>query len=390
MSDAAAVEFRKVSKDYGSGTGGMLRDLNLTIPRGQIVTIIGPSGCGKTTLLKMINRLTEPSHGQILVEGCDIGTADAVSLRRDIGYVIQQIGLFPHMTIEENIGIVPRLKGLQKQELKKRVEALLELIGLPAEQYRRRYPHELSGGQQQRIGVARALASDPSIILMDEPFSALDPISRVQLQKELIHLNQHLHKTIIFVIVSCANYDPVSWTLGFEMLGSALHHVSKSSCYRLIKLGDPRFTGLSRFLSADPDRSVGFSTLQKTATSLDAEIRHLSNPASSDYFSLSGDLEDHAANSPYVVSKIREMADRVIYILAIEALHAVQAIDLRGNPALGLGTRAGYELLRTHIPFLAEDRNQSLDIEQAYRLIKEKIWLKAVRKAMDETSGKTG
>ncbi|MFF2907840.1 betaine/proline/choline family ABC transporter ATP-binding protein [Paenibacillus sp. NPDC057934] len=197
MAEAVAVEFRNVSKDYGSGK--VLRDFNLTVPKGQIVTIIGPSGCGKTTLLKMINRLEEPSEGQVLVEGRDIGSVDAVSLRRDIGYVIQQIGLFPHMTIEENIGIVPRLKGAGKEERKEQVTKLLQLIGLPPEQYRKRYPHELSGGQQQRIGVARALASDPSIILMDEPFSALDPISRVQLQKELINLNQRLHKTIVFV-----------------------------------------------------------------------------------------------------------------------------------------------------------------------------------------------
>lgn len=197
MTEAVAVEFQHVNKDYGSGS--VLRDFNLTVPKGQIVTIIGPSGCGKTTLLKMINRLEEPSQGKVLVEGRDVGAADAVKLRRDIGYVIQQIGLFPHMTIEENIGIVPRLKGERKEERKERVERLLSLIGLPAEQYSKRYPHELSGGQQQRIGVARALASDPSIILMDEPFSALDPISRVQLQKELIHLNQRLHKTIIFV-----------------------------------------------------------------------------------------------------------------------------------------------------------------------------------------------
>jgi len=197
MTEAVAVEFQHVNKNYGSGS--VLHDFNLTVPKGQIVTIIGPSGCGKTTLLKMINRLEEPSQGRVLVEGRDVGAADAVQLRRDIGYVIQQIGLFPHMTIEENIGIVPRLKGAKKEERKERVDLLLNLIGLPAEQYSKRYPHELSGGQQQRIGVARALASDPSIILMDEPFSALDPISRVQLQKELIQLNQRLHKTIIFV-----------------------------------------------------------------------------------------------------------------------------------------------------------------------------------------------
>jgi osmoprotectant transport system ATP-binding protein len=192
-----AVEFREVSKNYGSGY--VLENFNLQIPREKIVTIIGPSGCGKTTLLKMINRLIEPESGAVLLEDKDISTLDPVELRRNIGYVIQQIGLFPHMTIEQNISIVPRLKGEKKQELSSRVEELLELIGLDPVQFRRRYPHELSGGQQQRIGVARALAANPSIILMDEPFSALDPISRVQLQKELIKLNERVKKTIVFV-----------------------------------------------------------------------------------------------------------------------------------------------------------------------------------------------
>jgi osmoprotectant transport system ATP-binding protein len=193
----AAVEFRQVTKNYGSGN--VLENFDLTIPSGQIVTIIGPSGCGKTTLLKMINRLIEPESGSVLVEGKEISSLDPVVLRRNIGYVIQQIGLFPHMTIEQNISIVPRLKGEKKKDLVHRTEELLQLIGLEPNQYRSRYPHELSGGQQQRIGVARALASNPSIILMDEPFSALDPISRVQLQKELIKLNQQVKKTIVFV-----------------------------------------------------------------------------------------------------------------------------------------------------------------------------------------------
>ncbi|WP_138753816.1 betaine/proline/choline family ABC transporter ATP-binding protein [Paenibacillus sinopodophylli] len=192
-----AVEFKQVSKDYGAGF--VLNNFNLTVPKEQIVTIIGPSGCGKTTILKMINRLIEPEAGQILLEGSDIGELDPVLLRRNIGYVIQQIGLFPHMTIEENITVVPRLKGEPKRQLKERTEELLSLIGLEPEAYRKRYPHELSGGQQQRIGVARALAANPSIVLMDEPFSALDPISRIQLQKELIKLNEHVKKTIVFV-----------------------------------------------------------------------------------------------------------------------------------------------------------------------------------------------
>lgn len=192
-----AVEFIGVSKSYGGGN--VLEDFHLAIPSGKIVTIIGPSGCGKTTLLKMINRLIEPEAGSILLEGSEIGSLDAVQLRRNIGYVIQQIGLFPHMTIEQNISIVPRLKGEKKTQLIARATELLELIGLDPEGFLGRYPHELSGGQQQRIGVARALAANPSIVLMDEPFSALDPISRVQLQKELIQLNQQVRKTIIFV-----------------------------------------------------------------------------------------------------------------------------------------------------------------------------------------------
>ncbi|MBJ9989275.1 MULTISPECIES: ABC transporter ATP-binding protein [Paenibacillus] len=197
MSQAAAVEFKQVTKNYGSGN--VLERFDLIIPAGRIVTIIGPSGCGKTTLLKMVNRLIEPESGTVLVEGEDVATVDPVTLRRNIGYVIQQIGLFPHMTIGQNISIVPRLKGEKKQDLTARISELLELIGLDPAQFRNRYPHELSGGQQQRIGVARALAANPSIILMDEPFSALDPISRVQLQKELINLNQRVRKTIIFV-----------------------------------------------------------------------------------------------------------------------------------------------------------------------------------------------
>lgn len=192
-----AVEFRGVSKTYGHVD--VVSDLNFTIPYGKLVTLIGPSGCGKTTSLKMMNRLIEPTNGQILVEGQDIQSVNPVDLRRGIGYVIQQIGLFPHMTIEQNVSLVPRLKGYKKTDMIRRTEELLDLIGLDPAQFRHRYPRELSGGQQQRIGVARALAADPSIILMDEPFSALDPISREQLQDELVKLQSTLKKTIVFV-----------------------------------------------------------------------------------------------------------------------------------------------------------------------------------------------
>ncbi len=197
MSGVSAIEFKGVNKSYGSTQ--VLNDFHLSIPSGKIVTIIGPSGCGKTTTLKMINRLIEPDLGTILVEGREISQMDPVEMRRNIGYVIQQIGLFPHMTIEDNITLVPRLKGKSKKSLIDRTKQLLQLIGMEYESFSHRYPRELSGGQQQRIGVARALAADPSIILMDEPFSALDPISRIQLQNELMKLNQSLKKTIVFV-----------------------------------------------------------------------------------------------------------------------------------------------------------------------------------------------
>jgi osmoprotectant transport system ATP-binding protein len=192
-----AVEFEAVGKTFGQTC--VLRNVTFRIENGQLVTLIGPSGCGKTTTLKMINRLIEPTEGRVLVEGTDVSKLNPVELRRNIGYVIQQIGLFPHMTIEENISLVPRLKGMNPTAVARRTEELLDLIGLDPATFRHRYPRELSGGQQQRIGVARALAADPSIILMDEPFSALDPLSREQLQDELLHLQSTVQKTIVFV-----------------------------------------------------------------------------------------------------------------------------------------------------------------------------------------------
>ncbi|ANE48836.1 glycine/betaine ABC transporter ATP-binding protein [Paenibacillus swuensis] len=192
------IQFKNVTKKYNDGSTA-LKGINLEIKEGELVTLIGPSGCGKTTTMKMINRLVEPSSGQILVDGKDISTINPVELRRSIGYVIQQIGLFPHMTIKDNVAIVPKLKGMSKQDYEQRIDELMSMVGLDPDIYRDRYPAELSGGQQQRIGVIRAMAAEPSIILMDEPFSALDPISREQLQDELIRLQEEVKKTIVFV-----------------------------------------------------------------------------------------------------------------------------------------------------------------------------------------------
>ena len=189
------IRFEHITKGYGKSP--ILRDLSFTIPKGAFTVLIGPSGCGKTTTLKMINRLIEPDGGTIRIDGEDASSIDKVTLRRRIGYVIQQIGLFPNMTVAQNICVVPRLLGWDKTRCAAIVPELLAMVGM--EKHADKYPSELSGGQQQRIGVLRALAADPPIILMDEPFSALDPMTRESLQDEVKNLQQKLGKTIVFV-----------------------------------------------------------------------------------------------------------------------------------------------------------------------------------------------
>ena len=191
------IKFNLVSKKFKENK--VLSDVSFEIKEGEFVTIIGASGCGKTTSLKMINRLILPTSGKIYVEGEDISKKDVIKLRRGMGYVIQQTGLFPHMTIKENIELIPKIEKYEKESLSKRTDELMNMVGLDPEEFLERYPDELSGGQQQRVGVARAFATDPKIILMDEPFSALDPITRSNLQDELIELQSRLKKTIVFV-----------------------------------------------------------------------------------------------------------------------------------------------------------------------------------------------
>lgn len=192
------ITFTNVSKVYPNGFEAV-QTIDFTIQTGEFIVLIGPSGSGKSTTMKMINRMIPHTSGEIEINGENILSYEASQLRRNIGYVIQQVGLFPHYTIEKNIAIVPQLKGWSKEQQKERVTELLTLVGLDPETYRNRYPKELSGGQQQRVGIARALAADPDILLMDEPFSALDPITKEQLQSELLSLHQKLKKTIVFV-----------------------------------------------------------------------------------------------------------------------------------------------------------------------------------------------
>lgn len=191
------IEFKNIVKKYRTKT--IINPFSLEIEAGQLVVFIGPSGCGKTTLLKMINKLIQPTSGKIFVNGTDISTMNPIELRRNIGYVIQNTGLFPHMTIKENLELIPKLKGENPENIDKKTMELLTLVGLDPKEYLHRFPKELSGGQQQRVGVARAFSTNSDIILMDEPFSALDPVTRSSLQDELYQMQKELNKTIIFV-----------------------------------------------------------------------------------------------------------------------------------------------------------------------------------------------
>jgi osmoprotectant transport system ATP-binding protein len=195
---AAEIVFTDVTKRYPGRDSAAVRNLSLVVAAGEICVLVGPSGAGKTTAMKLVNRLIELDDGDVRIDGTSVRDQDAVELRRGIGYVIQQVGLFPHMTIAENIATVPRLLGWPKKRTKERIAELLELVGLEQE-YAQRYPSQLSGGQRQRVGLARALAVDPPLMLMDEPFGALDPITRDRLQLEFLRLHEDVRKTVIFV-----------------------------------------------------------------------------------------------------------------------------------------------------------------------------------------------
>ncbi|MEV0121342.1 betaine/proline/choline family ABC transporter ATP-binding protein [Streptomyces sp. NPDC050703] len=192
------IRFEHVTKRYADGTTAV-DDLSFEVAEGELVTLVGPSGCGKTTTMKMVNRLIEPSEGRIFVDGDDISGIDPVQLRRRIGYVIQQVGLFPHKTVLENTATVPHLLGVKRGKARERAAELLDLVGLDPAVFGDRYPEQLSGGQRQRVGVARALAADPPVLLMDEPFGAVDPVVREHLQSEFLRLQQSVRKTVLFV-----------------------------------------------------------------------------------------------------------------------------------------------------------------------------------------------
>ncbi|MCW2725285.1 MAG: putative transporter ATP-binding protein [Frankiales bacterium] len=200
--DEPMIRLDHVSKTYDgtAGPGGLaVDDLSLEVARGELCVLVGPSGCGKTTTMKMINRLIDPTSGRVLLDGDDVSTVDPVELRRRVGYVIQQVGLFPHQTVQANVGTVPSLLGWDRKRIRARTAELLDLVGLDPSTYGDRYPAQLSGGQRQRVGVARALAADPLVLLMDEPFSAVDPVARERLQTEFLRLQRELRTTVVLV-----------------------------------------------------------------------------------------------------------------------------------------------------------------------------------------------
>jgi osmoprotectant transport system ATP-binding protein len=216
-----AIEFDNVSFEIAEGRK-LLVDLNLTIDQGETVVLLGRSGSGKTTTMKMINRLLDPTSGEVRVEGISTGAWDPIILRRRIGYVIQEIGLFPHLTVEENIGIVPRLESWPADKIRNRARELLAMVSLEPDRFAARYPAELSGGQRQRVGVARALAADPPMILLDEPFGALDPITRREIQEEFRSLQKQLGKTMVFVTHDVAEAFALASRIGLLMDGEMI------------------------------------------------------------------------------------------------------------------------------------------------------------------------
>jgi osmoprotectant transport system ATP-binding protein len=249
-SRAVSVAFDHVTKRYpGSGAGrpAAVEDLTLEVPAGKVCVLVGPSGCGKTTSLKMVNRLIEPTSGRILIDGQDAAARDVTELRRSIGYVIQQVGLFPHQTVAENVATVPRLLGWADDRRRARSEELLEMVGLDPADYRDRYPAQLSGGERQRVGVARALAADPPLMLMDEPFGAVDPIVRERLQNEFLRLQAGLAKTVLFVTHDIDEAIKMGDLVAVMEVGGRLAQLGTPEGI----LADPASDFVARFVGAD-------------------------------------------------------------------------------------------------------------------------------------------
>jgi osmoprotectant transport system ATP-binding protein len=297
MQDAAGavVAFEHVTKRYGGADSPAVDDLSFTIPAGEICVLVGPSGSGKTTTMKMVNRLIEPTSGRITIGGQDVMSLPAVELRRRIGYVIQQVGLFPHLTIGENVAVVPRLLGWKPQRITERVDELLDLVGLEPAAFRARYPSELSGGERQRVGVARALAADPPVMLMDEPFGAVDPIRRDRLQNEFLRLQEKVRKTIVFVTHDVDEAIKMADRIAILQRGGVLAQYDTPEAI----LANPASEFVERFVGADR----GLKRLSL------ARVRDLP---------LIEPIVVHAGESPGEVRRRLDRADQVEYALLVD------------------------------------------------------------------------
>src|SRR5437773_892320 len=289
VSTAERVVFEHVTKRYagtGAGNPGAVEDLSLEVPAGKICVLVGPSGCGKTTSLKMVNRLIEPTSGRIVIGETDVARSDVIELRRSIGYVIQQVGLFPHQTVGENVATVPRLLGWDPARQRARADELLQLVGLDPAGYAARDPNALSGGERQRVGVARALAADPPILLMDEPFGAVDPIVRERLQNELLRLQEDLAKTILFVTHDIDEAIKMGDLVAVMQVGGHLAQFGPPAEILASPASDfvARFVGADRGLKRLSLSRVGELTLPKPVTarvgddSAEARRRVLADP----------------------------------------------------------------------------------------------------------------
>ncbi|TDD07489.1 ATP-binding cassette domain-containing protein [Nonomuraea deserti] len=266
--EGVRIELRSLTKHYPGQPAPAVDNVTLDIPAGELVVFVGPSGCGKTTTMKMINRLVEPTSGEIRIGGQDVLSLDPDQLRRHIGYAIQQVGLFPHQTIAQNIGLVPNLLGWTADRISARVDELLSLVNLEPSAFRDRYPRQLSGGQQQRVGVARALAADPPVMLMDEPFGATDPITREHLQNEFVKLQKQLRKTIIFVTHDFEEAIKLGDRIAVLREGS---HIAQYDTPAAI-LADPADDYVANFIGQD-------ATLKRLALMRVSEVPATESPA---------------------------------------------------------------------------------------------------------------
>jgi osmoprotectant transport system ATP-binding protein len=320
------IRLEAVRKQFPNGTVAV-QNLTLEVPDGELAVLVGPSGCGKTTILRMINRLTEPTSGRIVLDGDDVTHGDPVELRRRIGYVIQHVGLFPHQTIAHNVATVPRLLGWDKTRIASRVDELLALVGLEPSRFRDRYPNQLSGGQQQRVGVARALAADPPVLLMDEPFGAIDPVTRARLQDEFIRLQGELRKTIVFVTHDIDEAVKLGDRIAILNLGGIVEQYDRPTEL----LGAPATDFVADFVGADralkrlkvtpvdkelvdhpPVVSIN-DTLDHARVAL-RDWQHSSIPVIDETGALRGRLRAHDAEGDGTVSDRRSDVDTVVNI----------------------------------------------------------------------------